>query len=155
MIVHDHVRETVDFATFFEEMRTSAGRFAYVLTNSSTAADEIAQDAFVQMFRRWDDIENPKAYLFKSVLNGSRSWARRERRIAPDDRPVTYEPDVDAIAVRTALAALPDTERELLVLRYFVGLSDREVADVVDRPLGTVKTVIRRGLQMMKEAFDE
>jgi len=107
------------------------------------------------MFRRWDDIENPKAYLFKSVLNGSRSWARRERRIAPDDRPVTYEPDVDAIAVRTALAALPDTERELLVLRYFVGLSDREVADVVDRPLGTVKTVIRRGLQMMKEAFDE
>lgn len=154
MIVHDHVSEGVDFAEFFESMRDAAGRFAYVLTYSSSAADEIAQDSFVEIYRRWVDIENPKAYLWRCVLNRSRSWVTRQGRTVPDDRPETYEPDVEAIVVRAALANLPPDERECLVLRYFLGLSDREVADVLGRPLGSVKTLIRRGLSNMKEALD-
>ena len=155
MPVHSQVRHDVDFADFFKSMREGAARFAYVLTYSSMAADEIAQDAFFEIYRRWGDIEHPKAYLWRCVLNRSRTWSTRERRTVPEDRRDTFEPDVEAMVVRTALARLPEGERELLVLRYFVGLSDRDIADALGRPLGSVKTVIRRGLSRMKEALDD
>ena len=66
-------------------------------------------------------------------------------------RPVEYDPD--AIAVRDALWALPQRQREALVLRYFAGLLDREIADAMGCPVGTVKSLIHRGLIRMKETL--
>jgi RNA polymerase sigma factor (sigma-70 family) len=84
---------------------------------------------------------------------GARSLGRRRRRIPTE--PLEHHPaiDGDAIAVRTALAGLRQEEREALVLRYYLGLSDSQIAESVDRPIGTVKSQIHRGLARMKEAL--
>jgi RNA polymerase sigma factor (sigma-70 family) len=61
--------------------------------------------------------------------------------------------DPDVIAVRDALAALPERQREALVLRYFLGHLEREVAEAMGCPVGTVKSLIHRGLARMKETL--
>ncbi len=137
----------------YGERRLTMLRLGYLLTGSSTVAEELVHDGFEQVMRRWDDIDNPSAYLRIAVINGARSWGRRRRRFP--NEPLEHHPaiDADAIAVRTALAALRHEEREALVLRYYAGLSDSQIAEAVDRPIGTVKSQIHRGLARMENAL--
>jgi RNA polymerase sigma factor (sigma-70 family) len=137
----------------YESRRIAMLRLGYLLTGSSSVAEELVHDGFEQVVRRWDAIHNPSAYLRLAVINGARSWGRRRRRTW--NEPLEHHPaiDADAIAVRTALAALRHEEREALVLRYYVGLSDSQIAEAVDRPIGTVKSQIHRGLARMESAL--
>ena len=153
MIDHTAVSATVQFEEFFADRYRSAARFAYLLTGSGEVGEEIAQEAFLQVFRRWAEIRNPEAYLTRALVSGARSWGRKERRPSAAHRagPVEYDPDV--IAVRVALAALPERQREALVLRYFLGHLEREVAEAMGCPVGTVKSLIHRGLARMKETL--
>jgi RNA polymerase sigma factor (sigma-70 family) len=142
-----------EFDDFYATQRIPMTRLAYLLTGSVAIAEEIVQDAFEQMVRRWAVIEQPAAYLRTSVVNGARSWGRRQRS-APNEPTHEQAPiDPDAISVRDALATLPHGQREALVLRYFAGMSDAEVAASTEKPLGTVKSNIRRGLDRMREAL--
>jgi RNA polymerase sigma factor (sigma-70 family) len=153
MIEPAAVSAPVDFDEFFSERFRSAARFAFLLTGSSGAAEEIAQEAFLQVFRRWAEIRSPDAYLWRALVSGARSWGRKERR-----RPALHvhgvvEYDADAVAVRDALWALPERQREALVMRYFLGRIDREIAEAMGCPVGTVKSLIHRGLGRMKETL--
>jgi RNA polymerase sigma factor (sigma-70 family) len=141
-------------ARLFTEQRVAMTRLGYLLTGSVSAAEELVQDGFEQVVRRWDEIGSPGGYLRIAVINGARSWGRRRQRSAePVDPGVEPPIDSDAIAVRDALAELRFEEREVLVLRYWAGLSDTEVAELVNRPLGTVKSQIQRGLAHRKGAL--
>ena len=153
MIEQAAVSATVGFEEFFSDRYRSAARFAFLLTGSGHVAEEIAQDAFLQVFRRWAEIRNPQAYLSRALVSGARSWGRKEHRrpSGQPNRPVEY--DSDAIAVRDALWALPERQREALVLRYFLGRIDREIAEAMGCPVGTVKSLIHRGLARMKETL--
>ena len=147
------VSAPVGFEVFFSDRYRSAVRFAFLLTGSGEVAEEVAQEAFLQVFRRWAEIRNPDAYLSRALVSCARSWGRKEhRRVSVRrDGPVEYDPD--AIAVRDALWALPQRQREALVLRYFAGRLDREIADAMGCPVGTVKSLIHRGLIRMKETL--
>jgi RNA polymerase sigma-70 factor (sigma-E family) len=153
MIQSAAVSATVEFEEFFADRYRSASRFAFLLTGSSAVAEELAQDAFLQMFRRWADIRDPRAYLTRALVSGARSWGRKERRrtVDPPDRSVEH--DSDAIAVRDALWGLPARQREALVLRYFLGCLDREIAEAMGCPVGTVKSLLHRGLANLKETL--
>jgi RNA polymerase sigma-70 factor (sigma-E family) len=140
------------FDEFFAERYRWAVRGAYLLTYSADAAEDIAQEAFAQMLRRWGEIRKPEAYLWRVVTNGARSWGRRRaRRAVPVDLPDDVTFDSDTIAVRDALAELPQAYREALVLRYYGGFREREIAEATGRPIGTVKSHIHRGLAALKE----
>lgn len=136
----------------FHSCRVGLTRLAFLLTGSRAIAEELVQDAFEQIVRRWDVIERPEGYLRIAVTNGARSWGRRKTPPV-GDVPEPVEIDEEAVAVRTELAALPHDQREVIVLRYFVGLTDSQIASELDRPIGTVKSNIRRGLQTMRKAF--
>ena len=109
--------------------------------------------------RRWDSIDNPPGYLRVAVVNGARSWGRRRRRGVTVEAGFGVETvarlglDADAIAMRTALASLRLAEREAIVLRYYAGMTDTQIAISVGRPVGTVKSLIHRGLGRLKEAL--
>jgi RNA polymerase sigma-70 factor (ECF subfamily) len=66
---------------------------------------------------------------------------------------VGLETDADAIVVREALALLRRAEREVIVLRYYAGLTDAQIAADVGRPVGSVKSQIHRGLRKLEEAL--
>ena len=145
------------FDQFYRARFASLSRLAFLLVGSSSRADELAQDACEQVFRRWDEIDQPAAYARVAVVNGARSAGRR-RRLA-DRTPGDIAPDMelgaDAIAVRSVLADLPERERDVVVLRYYADLKLADIADHLDLPLGTVKSHLHRALRRMEAALTE
>ena len=87
-----------------------------------------------------------------AVVNGCRAWGRRQARSRahPPEPPGQVVLDSDAVAVRAALANLPSTEREVLVLRFYADLTVDDIAHDLKLPSGTVKSHIHRGLLRMQ-----
>lgn len=142
-------------------------RLAVALVDRLETAEDIVQEAFLQLFRNWSRLRDTgaaDAYLRRAVVNRSRDElrARRVRRAHSPRRliPVPSSEEQVFLAERerlllNALKALPHKQREVLALRYFVGLSERETAAVVGRPLGTVKSAAHRGIAALREALGD
>jgi RNA polymerase sigma factor (sigma-70 family) len=149
--VVDEARSDESFDSFFLERFAELSRLAFLLTGSSAVGDEIAQDACEEVFRRWEDIEHPRAYARTAVVNGARAWGRRRARKAMQPVGSDRIPGVDAeaLAVRAVLAELPQAEREVLVFRYYADLKVDDIAVELGIPVGTVKSHIHRVLARM------
>jgi len=140
---------------------------AFILGDRS-AAEDVVQDVFLRMHQRTDrlaDLDDPLPYLRSAVVNGCRSVLRRRllmRRHADKDQP--YPPlsveeatllSEDRKQVLAALARLPARRREVLVLRYYAGLSEAEIAATLGISAGTVKSTAARGLAALAGALKE
>jgi RNA polymerase sigma-70 factor (sigma-E family) len=128
-------------------------RLAFLMTGSSAEAEEIVQDAFVRVRTRIDRVDNPSAYLRTAVVNGCRNRYRRilvERRHASPAQPATND-RVDEMS--DALAALPTRQRAVIVLRYYAGMSEAEIADTLGCRPGTVKSLSHRGLAELRRVI--
>src|SRR5437899_3985181 len=68
------------FEDFYRAQWPGAVRLAALLTQSSAAAEDLAQEAFARLYPKWEDAEQPAAYLRASVVNACRSWHARSRR---------------------------------------------------------------------------
>jgi RNA polymerase sigma-70 factor (sigma-E family) len=130
-------------------------RLAYLLTGSTETAQDLVQDAFVRLHRRWSSVEHPAAYLRRSVVNGCNSHHRRvrlERTRRPDPR--TDAVDLEADEITDALAALPRRQRTALVLRFYLDLPDAEAAEVLGCRVGTVGSLVHRGLAQLRKDIE-
>ena len=144
-------------------------RLAALLLRDTAVAEEVAQDAFVAMHGAWnrlrepDDPDKALAYLRRSVVNGARSALRR-RRVAERHAP---QPDPDAPSaehgamlalehaeVIAALRTLPERQREVLVLRYYLDLSEAGIADALGISRGAVKSHASRGLATVRRSLE-
>jgi RNA polymerase sigma-70 factor (sigma-E family) len=149
-----------DELTFDDLYRSHYARMvvlARLMTGAMAFAEEIVQDAFVQVYRNWSKIEYPTGYLRIAVVNGSRSHGRRRalarRHPEPRHEPVVF--DGVAIAVRDALLLLTPRQRAAVVLRYFDDLPERDIAEVLGCRPGTVKSLLSRGIATLKESLDD
>lgn len=126
------------FEDFFAESYEPLLRALYLVTGDSDEAEELAQEACFRVYERWERLRgtaNPGGYAYRAALNMRRSRLRRLataarrtfRRIEPDALRSVDERD----AIRRALAAIPASQREALVLLDWVGLSDREAAEIL------------------------
>ena len=129
-------------------------RLAYVLTNDAARADEIVQDAFLQLYARWERIGNPVGYLRSAVVNGCRS---EQRHLAVVRRSSLERPGVSALAVDEmgdALASLDYSYRVVLALRFYCDLDDVEIAQALGVRRPTVRTRVRRALMKLREEIE-
>jgi RNA polymerase sigma factor (sigma-70 family) len=130
-------------------------RLARLAGADAGPAEEIVQDAFVQLYRRWSSVQNPAAYLRLAVVNGCRSWGRRlgaaRRHRAQPAPPLTI--DGDGLAVREALRVLSPRQRAAVVLRYFEDLPEVEIAEILRCRPGTVKSLLARSMPKLKGAL--
>lgn len=140
-------------------------RLAVLLVGDQGVAEEVVQDAFVSTHGRWRrlrDQDKALAYLRQTVVNRSRSALRHRAVVdrharsssAPVDLPGADSSVVDRerrSAVIAALGALPDRQREVLVLRHFAGLSEAEIADALGISTGSVKTHASRGSARLRQ----
>ncbi|MEU7062797.1 SigE family RNA polymerase sigma factor [Streptomyces sp. NPDC051578] len=144
------------FQDFFERHHVELARLAYLLTGEADAADDLAADAMVALWHRWDRVtraDSPAAYARGVVANLARSRIRssvRERRRVllfwshRSER--TDGPDVAAVMdVRAALARLPFRKRACVVLRHAFDLSEKDTAHVLGISVGTVKSQTSKG----------
>lgn len=134
-------------------------RLARHLLDDPAEAEDVVMDAFVGLNRRWAHVrrtEDAFFYLRASVVNGSRGRLRR-LRVARDRQHTQVDLDsapaeqvamvrLEHEAVIRALRTLPRRQREVLVLRYYDGASEAEIARTLDISVGSVKTHASRGL---------
>lgn len=130
---------------------------ARLMTGAFALAEEIVQDAFVQLYRNWSSVEFPLTYLRIAVVNGCRAQGRRratERR----HRLSGHEPvvvDTMAIVVRDALQLLTPRQRAAVVLRYFEDLTERDIAEALGCRPGTVKSLLSRSITKLKGSLHD
>ncbi|HEV8622222.1 MAG TPA: SigE family RNA polymerase sigma factor [Actinomycetota bacterium] len=137
-----------------------AMRLAYLLTGDRVLAEDLTQDAFVKVLGHFQDLRNRDAfwwYLRRTVVNLSRSSFRRrqvERAYLGRQRPpeAIAGPDVgERERVRRALLNLRPEQRAAVVLRYYEDMSEADTAEILGRPLGTVKSMVSRGIDRLRE----
>ena len=121
----------------------------------------MVQDAFCGLYRRWDRLADPSgalAYVRSSVLNGCRTALRRRalgRRVTATYQPPAGSAEAAVLSreerreVMRAVRRLPDRQREALVLRFYLGLPDPEIARLMGIRPGTVRSATHRALKAL------
>ncbi|MES4883519.1 SigE family RNA polymerase sigma factor [Streptomyces sp. NBC_01723] len=150
------------FTAYVQERRASLFATAYHLTGDRFEAEDLLQSALFSTYRAWDRISDKAAvggYLRRTMTNLHISaWRRRKLNEYPTEELPETPGDMDAMRgteLRTvlwqALARLPELQRTMLVLRYYEGRTDPEIADILDISVGTVKSSIWRSLRRLRE----
>jgi RNA polymerase sigma-70 factor, ECF subfamily len=131
----------------------------------SDVAEELAQDALSRAWRDWSRVRrlvSPGAWVHRVAINLAHSHFRRKKAEARARRRLhstTKEPQhigqdhTTAIAIRQAVASLPQRQRTALVLRYYLDFSVSQVALVMDCPEGTVKTLTSKAITSLRRAL--
>ncbi len=156
----------------YDRYKTMAYSIAYRITNDATLAEDVVQDAFLGAWRNAaryvEGRGSVKTWLLSIVHHRAIDAIRRRRptRELPEidaglpdaltlpDVWAEVSASLDSVAVRDALVALSDVQREALELAYFGGLTQQEIAERTGTPLGTVKSRMRLGLLAMRRALE-
>lgn len=139
-------------------------RFAYLISGDRHRAEDLLQDVLLAMYRRFGDdlsLADPAAYARRALVNANVSWARRaasgEIAVADfrDDSRTVAEPDpTDRDALWQALRRLPERQRTVLVMRFYLDATDQDIARTLDCRPGTVRSLASRGLEALRAHTD-
>lgn len=151
-----------EFTAYVQERRASLYATAYHLTGDRYEAEDLLQSALFSTYRAWDRISDKAAvggYLRRTMTNLHISaWRRRKLNEYPTEELPETAGDTDAMrgtelraVLWQALARLPELQRTMLVLRYYEGRTDPEIAEILDISVGTVKSSIWRSLRRLRE----
>ena len=152
-------------------------RFAGVLTADRGLAEDLVQEVLIRASRRWDQIgelDRPEMYVRKMVVNEYLSWRRRSWRLLPMGaagevdarasaaraRRESVTPDhagqhAERDALLSEIGKLPRRQRAVLVLRYYEGFSDTEIAELLGCTPGTVRGYVSRALAALRVELAE
>jgi len=140
-------------------------RLSVLLVRDVETAEEVVQDSFVAMHDRWRRLRDPDtalAYLRQTVVNRSRSVVRRRvvaARHVPEAPPHEPGADVETVVaerrthVLDALAALPRRQREVIALRYYLDLSETQIAETLGISNGAVKSHASRAADALRTSL--
>lgn len=157
--------QTID--DIYRSHRMSMVRLAILLVDDIASAEDVVQDAFTGLYRNWSGLRDTRAaigYLRTAVVNGSRSMLRRRRTARAYVPPHTADArsaesmammTAEHRAVAAALADLAPRQREILVLRYYGGLSEAEIAEATGLSTGTVKSTASRAVAKLGQLVRE
>jgi RNA polymerase sigma-70 factor (sigma-E family) len=142
-------------------------RLGVMLTGDQVTAEDVVQEAFLGLYRRWDRIRDHGSvlpYLRAAVVNGARSVHRSRRRAGllrlPAETPA-WSAEAAALdsedrrAVHAAVSRLPRRQREVLALKYYLDLTEHEVAAILRISRGTVSTTAARALATLSRQLKE
>jgi RNA polymerase sigma factor (sigma-70 family) len=151
------------FEDLFADQHERLYRALYLIVGNTHEAEELMQDAFVKVFERWDRIDNPAGYLYRSALNSTRSRFRRLQLVAKRRLSAAEPEDPFAVAdlrdqIVRSLRALPKRQRAALVLMGFLDLPSEEAAKILRVTPATVRSLAshaRAALKPSMEVHDE
>jgi len=146
-------------------------RLAHIMLGSQQAAEDVVQEAFLGLYRRWshlDDQAKALQYVRSAVLNGCRSALRSSRNSHPSPAQETSAQRTQASSAESAvltaeqrgqiiaaLRLLPSRQREVLALRFYLDLPDRQIAAALNIRQSTVRSTAYRGLAALGRALRE
>ena len=149
-----------EFEAIFEEHKNAVYQFAWRMSNSRSAADDISQEVFLILLRDEAKVDHSRGSMRALLFGIARHlvwklWRQDQRWSSLDDDTLTTEAlDVESIgiqvAVSTAVAGLPPLQREALILSTYEELSLQEIATMLMTEVGTVKTRLHRARENLK-----
>jgi RNA polymerase sigma-70 factor (sigma-E family) len=155
-------------ALFFTHYRRLVG-LATLLVDDRQAAEDVVQEAFAGLYRRWRQLRDPGAaitYLNRAVVNAGRDHLRQRRRATAGRLALVPDPEAlpsaehDAIAhdeadrLWRAICELPHRQRQVIVLRYYLDQHEAEIADTLRVSRGSVKKHASRGLAALARCLE-
>src|SRR5207244_907063 len=148
-------------AMLFRRYWRDAWRAAFAITGRRSLADDVAADGFERAFAalgRFDERRPFGPWLHRIVANRALDVLRAERRLADEELPDT--PDVAPLhpsgdrSLLAVVAELPLERRVVVVLRYGVGMTPKQIAETLDLPVGTVNSRLARALEQLRESLE-
>ena len=138
-------------------------RLAYSYVKSSDDALDVVQESIYKAFSSIDSLKNDsyiKAWFYRIIVNVSLDFLRKRKReivtdeeflLNHDEGVMDHYSDMD---LKKALEALPENYRSIVVLRFFEDLKLKEIAEIVDENVNTVKTRLYKALEMLRISMD-
>jgi RNA polymerase sigma-70 factor (sigma-E family) len=154
-------------AALYQAHALALVKLAVLMTGDQPTAEDVVQDAFLGLYRRWQalhDADKAIGYLRSSVLNGCRSVHRvrfRRQGITLDPPDPVGSAEAEALLgeahreVLAALRRLPPRQREAVVLRYYLDMTEQQAAQAMGVARGTVKSATSRGLAALARLLKE
>jgi RNA polymerase sigma-70 factor (ECF subfamily) len=154
------------FAQLVREHQTMVFSVALHFLRDSARAEDLAQETFLHLHRNLEKIESPEHLVFwlrkvvtHRCIDESRRRLRRRGDVALDaiPEPSTRRHERDpflSAALRKMVAALPEAQRAIVVLRYQEDMDPGEIAETLDIPLNTVKSRLQRGLEFLRRKME-
>lgn len=144
------VREDIESA--YRRLYPQLVRLAFFLVDTVEHAEEAVQDSFAKAYPKWGRIEDADAYMHMTVIHTCRNVQRR-RGLMHRTRPALSfeEAALGADHVADVVRRLPRKLRQVVVLRYYLQLSEPEIARTLGMALGIVKSTLHRARAQLKE----
>jgi RNA polymerase sigma-70 factor (ECF subfamily) len=157
------------FSQLYDRFSTLVFTLAMRMLKARSDAEDLLQEVFVQVWRQAENYSaergSPEAWIVNiarsRAIDKIRSIRRMQKSFVLTDDPARVESSENVessaaesetrLTMNSALANLPDTQRKVLELAYFDGLTQSEIADRLAEPLGTIKTRMRSGIQKLRE----
>ncbi len=166
-------RRRQEFEDFVGTASTSLLRAGFLLTGDRATAEDLLQTTLLRTFVHWTKAsQSPRAYANQVLLNLARDRGRQQvrrrtsttgdmeslvERLASDTSDQAEGPVGQLVERQTmlrALDSLPDRQREVVVLRFYMDMSVSETADILRIPEGTVKSTVSRAIERLREIFE-
>lgn len=149
------VEATDGFDAVYREHRTAAVQLAWLLTHDPVAAEDVAHDAFVALYRAFDRVDEPAAYLRRCVVHAAYERTRRRTReqrrheLVVAGEPTAVDGPTGGLA--DVVATLPFDQRVAVVLRYWGGLQHDEIAAAMGVRPGTARSHLSRATARLRK----
>jgi DNA-directed RNA polymerase specialized sigma24 family protein len=151
----DGDRPVTEFEDAYRTHRRDVVQLAWLLTHDAVVAEDVAQDVFVSLYEAFGRVENPAAYLRRCVINRVYQLTRTSQRERRRNALVTAsDPQLDTGptgGIADVIAKLPIDQRTAVVLRYWGGLRDREIAEAMGIRPGTARSHLSRATAHLRK----
>ena len=142
------------FVRFYSAELVAAARLAHLLTGRDDVAEDLAQDAMARVHKHFAELDNPAAYLRTAVVNRCRNWHRgllRERARVARVAIVTVQLPAEVDDLLNLVDRLPYRQRAVIVMRYWLDMSEVEIAGELGCRPGTVKSLAARSMERLRK----
>ena len=144
------------FSAVYSQLKTPVYTVLVRLTGDRLLSEDLLQEVFLRLYRQPPDAEKPRAYVFRMARNLAIDALRQKQTCDPlEEHTLQTDPDPTVkLDLERAFAALTVEERQLVTLHLSAGLSFRQVAVIVERPLGTVLWQYRKAIEKLRNLLD-
>lgn len=145
------LRVVEDIESAYQRLYPGLVRLAFLLVDTQELAEEAVQDAFTKVYPKWSRIDTPEAYLRTCVINACRKVQRRRRVVRRTPDPFVEHGELHADHLADVVRALHSPMKEAVVLRYYLQLSEADIARTLGIAPGTVKSTLHRARALLKK----
>ena len=144
------------FLKIYQELKTPVYTVLVRLTGDRLLSEDLLQEVFLRIYRQPPEAEKPRAYVFRMARNLAIDALRQKQPCDPlEEHSLQADPDPTVkLDLERAFVRLTEGERQLVALHLSAGLTFREVASIVERPLGTVLWQYRKAIEKLRNTLD-